>query len=148
MVAADGPTRAAEPPWSPAPALSGARYSAAELSPDGESVFLLDQRALPAREVYVTLDSASAVADAIRAMVVRGAPAIGIAAAYGMALAARGAARHAGDDYLRTLRGAAALLEVARPTAVNLAWAVRRALALAEAHAAKPGATRAVELAE
>ena len=81
------------------------------------ALHLLDQRRLPAREEIVAVRSARATADAIREMVVRGAPAIGCAAAYGMALAAR-----AGEDF-ETARQA--LLE-SRPTAVNLRWAVER----------------------
>ncbi|HEY4730538.1 MAG TPA: S-methyl-5-thioribose-1-phosphate isomerase [Myxococcales bacterium] len=81
------------------------------------ALHLLDQRRLPARAEIVTVRSARATADAIREMVVRGAPAIGCAAAYGMALAAR-----AGEDF-ETARQA--LLE-SRPTAVNLRWAVER----------------------
>jgi len=80
---------------------------------------LLDQRLLPGEERWLELDGADATADAIRALVVRGAPAIGVTAAYGMVLAAR-----SGDD----LERAAALLRSARPTAVNLAWAVDRVL--------------------
>ena len=80
-------------------------------------LWLLDQRRLPAELVYVERTDAAEVAQAIACMQVRGAPAIGVAAAYGMALAAR-----AGDD----LEAAAATLTAARPTASNLAWAVRR----------------------
>jgi methylthioribose-1-phosphate isomerase len=87
---------------------------------DGHSLSLLDQRLLPLEEVWVECRTASDVADAIRTMVVRGAPAIGVSAAFGMAMAAR-----AGDDLL----AAAALLKRSRPTAVNLAWAVDRMLA-------------------
>ena len=86
--------------------------------------WLLDQRRLPAEVVYEEQASAAAVAQAIANMTVRGAPAIGIAAAYGMALAAG-----AGEDRER----AAATLIAARPTAVNLAWAVKRMLAAADA---------------
>jgi len=81
------------------------------------ALHLLDQRRLPARAEIVVVRSARATAEAIREMVVRGAPAIGCTAAYGMALAAR-----AGEDF-ETARQA--LLE-ARPTAVNLRWAVER----------------------
>ena len=80
---------------------------------------LLDQRLLPREETWIECRTASEVADAIRTMVVRGAPAIGVAAAYGMAMA-----RIAGDD----LAVAANVLKAARPTAVNLAWAVDRML--------------------
>ena len=80
-----------------------------------DAVVLLDQRRLPDEVVELRCESARDVADAIRALAVRGAPAIGVAAAYGIALAA---AR--GDDLAeadRVLRGS-------RPTAVNLAWAL------------------------
>ena len=80
-----------------------------------ERVVLLDQRRLPDEVVYHECRSAAEVAGAIRTLTVRGAPAIGIAAAYGYALAA---AR--GED----LEEAAAVLLASRPTAVNLAWAV------------------------
>jgi methylthioribose-1-phosphate isomerase len=101
-------------------------------------VRLLDQRRLPADEAWLELGSADEVARAIRDLAVRGAPAIGVAAAYALAAEAR---RGAGADRLRE---AAALLASARPTAVNLAWAVGRmarrlgadaAAVLAEAHA-------------
>ena len=88
---------------------------------DGSVLELLDQRVLPADTAYVRCHDAATTAGAIRDMVVRGAPAIGITAAYGMALAAG-----RGDD----LGAAAATLKAARPTAVNLAWAVDRMRAL------------------
>jgi methylthioribose-1-phosphate isomerase len=82
---------------------------------EADRVVFLDQRRLPLEEVEVSCRTAAEVADAIRTMVVRGAPAIGIAAAYGMALAAA-----TGDD----LVAADAVLRESRPTAVNLAWAL------------------------
>jgi methylthioribose-1-phosphate isomerase len=82
---------------------------------EDDRVVFLDQRRLPAEVVEVACRTAAEVADAIRTMVVRGAPAIGIAAAYGYALAA---AR--GED----LDEAAAVLRASRPTAVNLGWAL------------------------
>jgi methylthioribose-1-phosphate isomerase len=103
-------------------------------------VRLLDQRRLPGEEVWLELATADEVASAIRELAVRGAPAIGVAAAYGLAVEARrGAAAPA-------LRAAAERLASARPTAVNLAWAVRRVARrigegaealLAEAHAVR-----------
>ena len=91
---------------------------------------LLDQRRLPDEELWLRCSEPADVAEAIRTLAVRGAPAIGIAAAYGLALAA---AR--GDD----LGAAASLLGDTRPTAVNLRWALDRTLAapdpLEEAHA-------------
>ncbi len=86
----------------------------------GDALVLLDQRRLPGDVTHVRCRSAAEVAVAIRDLVVRGAPAIGIAAGYGMALAAA-----TGDDVDR----AAEVLLAARPTAVNLAWAVQRILA-------------------
>ena len=103
-----------------------------------DEVRLLDQRLLPGEETWLELVTAEAVADAIRTLAVRGAPAIGVAAAYGLAVEAR---RGASTERLRE---AAELLARARPTAVNLAWAVRRmsrrfggpaGAILAEAHA-------------
>lgn len=100
--------------------LSGESYSAVELSLDNERVIMLDQRLLPDREHYLELESVEQVAEAIAAMVVRGAPAIGISAGYAMVLAAR--------RDRAALDRAGRLLERSRPTAVNLAWAVRRML--------------------
>ncbi len=89
-----------------------------DLSPmrweDG-ALHLLDQLRLPGEEIWIACTSAEEVADAIRRMVVRGAPAIGCAAAYGVALAAR-----AGGS----IEDAIALLGASRPTAVNLFWAL------------------------
>jgi methylthioribose-1-phosphate isomerase len=94
-------------------------------------VVLLDQRRLPAEEVELECGSAGEVASAIRTLAVRGAPAIGVAAAYGYALAAA-----LGDD----LDEAAAALASSRPTAVNLTWA------LEQVRAADDPAGRAREL--
>lgn len=82
---------------------------------EGDSVVILDQRRLPGEEVELELRSSAEVAEAIRGMAIRGAPAIGVAAAYAYALAAAG-----GED----LEGAAGVLLASRPTAVNLAWAI------------------------
>lgn len=81
------------------------------------TLLMLDQRELPARETWITCRTWQEVAEAIQVMVVRGAPAIGIAAAYGMALAAQ-----SGADLTEASRGLAA----SRPTAVNLFWALDR----------------------
>ena len=88
----------------------------------GDTVQLLDQRRLPREIVWVTCRDAHETASAIRDMIVRGAPAIGVTAAFGIALAAM-----RGDD----VDAAAAELRRSRPTAVNLMWAVDRML---EAH--------------
>jgi methylthioribose-1-phosphate isomerase len=96
-----------------------------------DRVVLLDQRRLPGEEVELSCASAADVAEAIRTLAVRGAPAIGVAAAYGYALAAR-----RGDD----LDSAYTVLASSRPTAVNLAWA------LAEVRVADDPAARARQL--
>jgi methylthioribose-1-phosphate isomerase len=82
---------------------------------EGDAVVVLDQRRLPDEVVELRCGTAAEVAEAIRTLAVRGAPAIGVAAAYGYALAAR-----SGED----VNAAAATLAAARPTAVNLAWAL------------------------
>ncbi len=92
-----------------------------------ETLEILDQRLLPGTVHYDVQTGVHSVATAIRELRVRGAPAIGIAAAYGVVLAAREAG---GDDSLQQrLTSAAATLTSARPTAVNLAWAVKRVMA-------------------
>lgn len=84
---------------------------------------LLDQRLLPGREDYIDCTDAGQVASAIRDMAVRGAPAIGIAAAYAIALAARRVGQS--EEWLLALQADFILLENARPTAVNLGWALK-----------------------
>src|SRR5690606_3799382 len=101
------------------------------------ALHLIDQRRLPLAFETVICRTAREVAEAIRAMVVRGAPAIGAAAAYGMALGARELAER-GAEVRAGLEQIAAELRAARPTAVNLFWAVDRMLAVADAH---PGAS-------
>lgn len=93
----------------------------------GDSLELLDQRLLPAQEIYLSYTDASAVAEAIRTMVVRGAPAIGIAAAYAVALAAQRLLPQQPKDWSAALAPALQVLAQSRPTAVNLFWALERA---------------------
>lgn len=87
---------------------------------------LLDQRRLPGAVEYLECRSAQAVCDAIQEMVVRGAPAIGIAAAYGVVLAARDGYRDDPEHWRERLRAQLLRLANARPTAVNLRWALAR----------------------
>ena len=89
--------------------------TAAPLRFEDGALLVLDQRALPGTERWIRCRSPEEVADCIRTLAVRGAPAIGVAAAYGVALAS-------------DRQGAAALLGATRPTAVNLAWAIERAV--------------------
>ena len=89
------------------------------------ALYLLDQRVLPFEENWIAYTSTAGVAEAIRSMVVRGAPAIGISAAYGVVLAAR--ARLAeGGDWQTALDADFTVLAESRPTAVNLFWALDR----------------------
>jgi len=97
---------------------------------DDGAVRLLDQRLLPHQQRYVACRDVAAVADGIRDMVVRGAPAIGVAAAYGVAIAT--AARYAEnpDGWREVVEADLTLLAESRPTAVNLFWAIERMRAL------------------
>jgi methylthioribose-1-phosphate isomerase len=87
---------------------------------------MIDQRVLPARFDMLSYDSAAAVAAAIRSMVVRGAPAIGCAAAYGVALEARRLQQMSSAEFALGMNSAFELLAQSRPTAVNLFWALER----------------------
>ena len=98
--------------------------------PDGPAVRLLDQTRLPAEEIFVTCGDVPQLIDAIGRLVVRGAPLLGVAGAYGVALAA---AR--GDD----VPAAAAGIAAARPTAVNLGWGAGKTLAAWRSAVAAPG---------
>lgn len=89
-------------------------------------MFLLDQRLLPVQEVELAFDDAPGVAGAIRDMVVRGAPAIGIAAAYAVVLSARQHAKRRPGAWLEGVQQDIGVLLESRPTAVNLHWALAR----------------------
>jgi methylthioribose-1-phosphate isomerase len=105
---------------------------------------LLDQTRLPGDEVYLELDDHRQVAEAIRTMRVRGAPAIGVAAAYGLALAGRASPASDIDPLMVDLREAARELASVRPTAVNLPWALERATVAASGASDAEGARRAL----
>lgn len=92
----------------------------------GESLELLDQRVLPFTVAHEICRSSDDVAAAIHALTVRGAPAIGIAAAWGVVLAARAVQANTAEEALHQLEPALQRLNAARPTAVNLAWALAR----------------------
>jgi methylthioribose-1-phosphate isomerase len=110
-------------------------------------VRLIDQRVLPAEFRVLELETPEEVARAIREMAVRGAPAIGAAAAFGLALAARRSRAVHRAGLWRDLEEAAAVLRAARPTAVNLAWALERVLGRCAAES-DPDALRDRVLAE
>lgn len=87
---------------------------------------MIDQRILPATFMYVQYDSAASVAEGIRSMVVRGAPAIGVAAAYGVALEALRLLALTDESFQRGMNEGFNTLAQSRPTAVNLFWALAR----------------------
>jgi methylthioribose-1-phosphate isomerase len=135
MVDQDAPT----PPDGKPPALPSLRWGE---PPEGPAVVLLDQTRLPAEEVELVCTDVPALVRAIRSLAVRGAPLLGVAGAYGVALAAR-----RGCD----VDESAALLAGARPTAVNLGYGVRRVAEVyraAVAGGADNGAAAAAALAE
>ncbi len=91
-----------------------------------EGVVMIDQRLLPAEEVYPVFKTYEEVAYAIKEMVVRGAPAIGVAAAMGVALGARDIASDDPAEFTQTFDKVCAVIGATRPTAVNLFWAIER----------------------
>jgi methylthioribose-1-phosphate isomerase len=104
---------------------------------------LLDQRRLPEHEVYLVCAGVEEVARAIESLAVRGAPAIGCAAAFGVALAARASQARDGSSLAREVEAAAARLAATRPTAVNLFWALERMRRCLAAALGAPDATAA-----
>jgi methylthioribose-1-phosphate isomerase len=104
----------------------------------GDRLVLLDQRRLPGEETYLECRTWLEVADAIRTLAVRGAPAIGVAAAFGVALAGLASPARDVDALIRDLEAAATGLAATRPTAVNLFWAVDRMRRHAERERALP----------
>src|SRR5689334_16550311 len=91
-----------------------------------DGVVMIDQRKLPGKEVYVTCKTPAEVARAIKTMVIRGAPAIGVAAAMGMALGLRRSKALGTKQCAVELNKIGDLLAATRPTAVNLFWAIDR----------------------
>lgn len=97
-----------------------------------DRVILIDQTLLPEKYTVVPISSATAMAEAIKTMIVRGAPAIGVAAAYGMYLGAREITTSDREQFLKELETIATMLRQTRPTAVNLFWAISRMLDTAQ----------------
>jgi methylthioribose-1-phosphate isomerase len=89
-------------------------------------IVMVDQRKLPAQEVYVRCRTAQEVAKAIRTMVIRGAPAIGVAAAFGIALGMKRSAAKGTKQYAVEFQKICDMMAATRPTAVNLFWAIDR----------------------
>jgi methylthioribose-1-phosphate isomerase len=95
---------------------------------------MIDQRRLPDALVVVSLDTCQAVGQAIQNMTIRGAPAIGVAAAFGLVLAANKSSARTASQFYVELENSATALRGARPTAVNLAWALARMLQVVRTH--------------
>jgi methylthioribose-1-phosphate isomerase len=91
-----------------------------------DAVVMIDQRKLPGVEIYVTCKTAKDVAKAIKTMVIRGAPAIGVAAAMGIALGMRGSGATGTKQFTTEFQRVCDLMAATRPTAVNLFWAIER----------------------
>lgn len=93
---------------------------------DNDQLYLIDQRRLPNETVYLNYQNSKPAADAITDMVVRGAPAIGITAAYAVVLAAKEVLDDSGNDWKKAIEPLIDYLAAARPTAINLHWAIVR----------------------
>ncbi len=119
-----------------------------EWSAEKQALQLIDQRLLPAEFELVYCHTYQETADAIRTMVVRGAPAIGAAAAFGLALAGFQSKANTLPALLRDLQEAADVLARSRPTAVNLTWALQRMLRVAAGYVGTPDKLRHLLLAE
>ena len=98
----------------------------------GSYLLILDQSRLPTEEVWLEVRDPEGVAEAIRSMKVRGAPLLGVVAAYGLALAALRSEARTKEDFISDLRRAADIIKATRPTAVNLFWALERVLRAVE----------------
>ena len=103
-----------------------------------DRVTIIDQTYLPEREVFIDLNSAGQVWDAIKKMKVRGAPAIGITGAYGLYLGVKGLKESSFDSFYNEADRISEYLNSARPTAVNLSWALKRLMATIYAAKEKP----------
>jgi methylthioribose-1-phosphate isomerase len=112
----------------------------------GGQLEMIDQTRLPATFEYLNYDSAEGVAHGIRTMVVRGAPAIGVAAAYGVALEALRLCKNASDHFDQQLELGFTKLAESRPTAVNLFWALNRMRKCWQQHATQAKAQLATSL--
>lgn len=104
-----------------------------------DHIRILDQTRLPAAEIYIECRDLATMADAIRRLAVRGAPAIGIAAAMGLAFEAKKIETSSCENFLQALKPVCDCLRATRPTAVNLQWALDRMMAKARAAGEKAG---------
>jgi methylthioribose-1-phosphate isomerase len=113
-------------PLSPCPAVQFLSHMLPTIEWRDDAVVMVDQRKLPAEEVYVSCRTAQEVARAIKTMVIRGAPAIGVAAAMGLALGVKGSKVTGTQKLAAEFYKLCELMAATRPTAVNLFWAIDR----------------------
>ena len=106
------------------------RQRSIQLNPERDGVLVLDQRYLPEKKIEYLIDTSGKAIRAIRDMVIRGAPLIGVTAAYGIWLAARELAD--ADNFQEKMKEAARSLQETRPTAINLAWSLNRQMSIVE----------------
>ncbi len=125
-----------------------APVSAVTFAPDARALHIVDQTRLPAQLIELTLTSLPEMVEAIQSLRVRGAPAIGVAGAVGLAVLAERAAHETPATFDGEITLAADALRSARPTAVNLAWAVDRVLASGQVGGASPALRAAAMRAE
>src|SRR5512140_265632 len=103
-----------------------------------DKVIMIDQTRLPSEEIYNEYHDFQGVAEASRGMIIRGAPAIGVAAAMGVALGARDIIADTHESFFQQLSNVCEVMARTRPTAVNLFWAIERMRRLAEANRGRP----------
>ena len=108
------------------------------LSEDERSIIILDQTKLPMHEEYLTLTTKEEIYDAIKVLAVRGAPAIGICAGYGMYVLALQKKEMGAEEFAEAMKADAEYVNSSRPTAVNLSWAIKRQMAVIGQNAGKP----------
>ncbi len=118
------------------------------LADDHSSVIIIDQSLLPNETKYIPLCRREEMFEAIHSLRVRGAPAIGICAAYSLYVLSRGIQASSGEEFCQKLQSEADYLNSSRPTAVNLSWALRRMMAVAKKDAASAPATIVERLAQ
>jgi methylthioribose-1-phosphate isomerase len=97
-----------------------------------QAVIMIDQRRLPGELTVLQVNAVDEMIDAIRSMVIRGAPALGVAGAFGVVLAARELSKNPLSDWYSQLEQAAQAIKASRPTAINLAWGVNRVMNVAK----------------
>ncbi len=113
-------------------------YATIEWDSDAHVLKMIDQTKLPKSEEYLYLKSVNEIADSIRNMNVRGAPAIGVTAAFGMVLASLHAESCSKEEYKQVLQKSSVTLKKTRPTAVNLFWAIDEMTKIANAYSEEP----------